>query len=336
MTTKDTQDMSDAEFDALLQGRGELADLLRAVPQPAPSAELDAAILARAEAALRAPDADVPKAANDPRMPGTSHAKRPNFVLRWKVPLALAATVILGVHMIGWDALLFPAHKGEEILSDAAPQATAGASQPRAEEAPAATAPTPAPQTQAQLKEQAEKKDKASSEAAKAVPAQPVQRFKQEAVAQAPAIPSATASAPVSAEAPAAPPPPPPVAAAAPAGQIGAAASGQAARAETDALAKQKSADANANLMEAAPREARKAAAPAPAAAPMARAYNMQGAQDANTMPEPPQAWLARIEKLMKDERKKEALEEWAKFRKAYPDYQVRKEFSEQMEALKK
>ena len=53
MSRKD-QDMLDdeREFEAFLSREGELSDLLRALPQVEPSAELDAAVLARAESAM--------------------------------------------------------------------------------------------------------------------------------------------------------------------------------------------------------------------------------------------------------------------------------------------
>lgn len=52
MTAKDVDRTDDAEFEDFLLGKGELADLLRTLPQAAPSAELDAKILHDAEAAL--------------------------------------------------------------------------------------------------------------------------------------------------------------------------------------------------------------------------------------------------------------------------------------------
>lgn len=65
------------------------------------------------------------------------------------------------------------------------------------------------------------------------------------------------------------------------------------------------------------------------------RAKALQDMQEASP-PEAPQSWLTRIEKLLKEDKKKEALEEWNKFRKAYPEYSVRKELADQIDALKK
>ncbi|MDC8759568.1 hypothetical protein [Janthinobacterium fluminis] len=79
-----------------------LAALLRTLPQAGPSAELDAAILADAEAALRAGAAPaMPAAANDAAMPQAGRRRMPGWLSRWKVPLALAASVVVTVNMVG-------------------------------------------------------------------------------------------------------------------------------------------------------------------------------------------------------------------------------------------
>ena len=54
MSTKNTDlDDDNAKFDEFLQGKGELADLLRALPQEQPSPELDAKILADVRRSLQ-------------------------------------------------------------------------------------------------------------------------------------------------------------------------------------------------------------------------------------------------------------------------------------------
>ncbi|UQV46697.1 hypothetical protein KIV45_07190 [Janthinobacterium lividum] len=87
MTTHDTdhQDDHDQELNALLAS----------LPQPAPSSALDAAILADAEKALHKP-----AAANDSAdgVLRTLPAKKsPDYLQRWRVPLGLAAAVLLTV-----------------------------------------------------------------------------------------------------------------------------------------------------------------------------------------------------------------------------------------------
>jgi hypothetical protein len=54
MSTKNTDlDDDNAKFDEFLQGKGELSELLRALPQEQPSSELDAKILADARRSLQ-------------------------------------------------------------------------------------------------------------------------------------------------------------------------------------------------------------------------------------------------------------------------------------------
>ncbi|MDN2704529.1 hypothetical protein O0881_21335 [Janthinobacterium sp. SUN100] len=79
----------------------DLNALLATLPQPAPSSALDAAILADAEKALQQP-----AAANDSAdgVLRTLPAKKaPDYLQRWRVPLGLAAAVLLTVNLIGVD-----------------------------------------------------------------------------------------------------------------------------------------------------------------------------------------------------------------------------------------
>jgi len=80
----------------------ELQALLADLPQPAPSAALDAAILASAQKAL-ADEAAKPVAANDSADGVRSLPARPDYLQRWRLPLGLAAAVLLTVNMIGID-----------------------------------------------------------------------------------------------------------------------------------------------------------------------------------------------------------------------------------------
>ncbi|CAN5161630.1 hypothetical protein BH11PSE11_BH11PSE11_17670 [soil metagenome] len=130
MNTKDIDEANnardDADLEALLQGRGELAEMLRSIPQAQASPELDAAILAHAESALRGRAASAAPAANDPG-PEQS-AKRPvSFVARWRVPLGLAASLMLGLHL----AMMYQSNQESfEAAANHAPMAAAPASPP--------------------------------------------------------------------------------------------------------------------------------------------------------------------------------------------------------------
>lgn len=88
----------------------ELTALLASLPQPSPSGELDAAILADAETALATPVAVVPVensvAANDSADGAvrTLPAKKTiDYLTRWRIPLGLAAAVLLTFNLVGGD-----------------------------------------------------------------------------------------------------------------------------------------------------------------------------------------------------------------------------------------
>ena len=139
----------------------ELTALLAALPQPSPSAELDAAILADAEQALATPLAK-PLAANDSAhgVVRTLPAKKSiDYLARWRIPLGLAAAVLLTLNLVGGD---FFGHKqatypvvGEPLDPPVAPSAADMAPAPAPMQAEAMraapvvrgamTAPMPAP-----------------------------------------------------------------------------------------------------------------------------------------------------------------------------------------------
>lgn len=88
----------------------ELGALLASLPQPSPGAELDAAILADAETALATPVAVIPVAkgvaANDSADGAvrTLPAKKTtDYLTRWRIPLGLAAAVLLTFNLVGGD-----------------------------------------------------------------------------------------------------------------------------------------------------------------------------------------------------------------------------------------
>ncbi|MDO8306107.1 hypothetical protein, partial [Herminiimonas sp.] len=93
MTGKD-KDQIDDGFELFLQRQDELSRQLQSLPQPAPSAELDAAILAKVEAEL-ARTVATDAAANDPALPGAAASPLPGFLSRWRTPLSMAASVML-------------------------------------------------------------------------------------------------------------------------------------------------------------------------------------------------------------------------------------------------
>jgi len=122
----------DAELARFLRGEDELSSALKALPQPAPSAELDALILGQIEAALNAEKVQVEahEAANDavdPALANTAPKKR--FLHSWwQVPLGLAAGILLTITFRSY-------HQSGET-----PEAVALATQPKNE----VSAPPPA------------------------------------------------------------------------------------------------------------------------------------------------------------------------------------------------
>lgn len=146
----------------------ELTALLAALPQPSPPAELDAAILADAQQALATPVAVIPAAmaANDSAngVVRTLPAKKTDYLTRWRIPLGLAAAVLLTFNLVGGD---FFGHKhatypvvGEPLDPPVAPSAADMAPAPapmqaeamraepsvrRAMTAPAVSKPAPMP-----------------------------------------------------------------------------------------------------------------------------------------------------------------------------------------------
>jgi hypothetical protein len=140
----------------------ELTALLAALPQPSPPAELDAAILADAQQALATPVAVIPAAmaANDSAngvVRTLPVKKTTDYLTRWRIPLGLAAAVLLTFNLVGGD---FFGHKkaqfpvvGEPLDPPVAPSTADMAPAPMQAEAMRAapvvrgamTAPMPAP-----------------------------------------------------------------------------------------------------------------------------------------------------------------------------------------------
>ncbi|HJV76381.1 MAG TPA: hypothetical protein VJ654_19320 [Noviherbaspirillum sp.] len=301
MTSKD-KDQFDDEFEAFLHGRDDLSRRLQSLPQPEPPAELDAAILAKVEAELARDIAN--DSANDPAIPGAAAHVLPGFLHRWRAPLAMAASVLFA-----FAALL----RWQTQSEDPAPLVVAQASTPAVEE-PLAQQPQAMPpvvqagagagaSTPADGKALATKPPKASHTEIKPSPPE-----------------AQIASAPDAAGDPA-----PPI-------QI-----------------------AQADTQESIPRAA--STAPAPAAAmpppatdrvPVPAAVLARPSATANTAvnttasspnspnPEKAKAWVALIEELLKADLRQDALAEWEKFRKAYPQYPVPGKLEARIKALQK
>jgi hypothetical protein len=365
MTSKDDINMDDKDFDAFLQHEGELSQLLKKLPQPMPSADLDAAILAAAKAELEknpAPQSvaqlPVATAANDAGSPVVARV-RPGLIRRWRMPLGLAASLLVTVQLVRWQMKEEQTVPGAPaVLYESAPTAAPAPPPPPAD--------TPAPS--------------GSQDKVLGAVSAPAAQFLEEERRKAPPPPSkpqlepqrsnisnrvANASGNVAAEAVA-----PPV------------------------MLQERAADSYArapapppSLMPVAPQQYAKAIAvpppaPAPAPAAMAAAPPASAVRPGPAVPEvpaqrveitgttirradtetaspvqvivaedlkksgstsvdgvitnPADTWLAKIDALLKAGSNQEALQEWRKFRKEYPDYVVPDDVNEKIKALDK
>ena len=165
MTThdQDNDDPNDEQLNALLAS----------LPQPAPSSALDAAILADAEKALHKPAAANDSADGVLRTLPTR--KAPDYLQRWRIPLGLAAAVLLTVNLIGVDwfgskPAQFPV-VGEPATLDVPPAPAAVASAPSP--SPSVSASAPRAQAKAAARPLAQADAMAGVSAPPAAPAPP-------------------------------------------------------------------------------------------------------------------------------------------------------------------
>lgn len=295
MTGKD-KDQIDDGFELFLQRQDELSRQLQSLPQPAPSAELDAAILAKVEAEL-ARSAATDAAANDPALPGAAASPLPGFLSRWRTPLSMAASVMLvTLVLLRWQT---QADNPVPLVVAQAPEQTPQQALPQA-----ATTAAPPAQPRAGREKTDGKMLAARPQAADAARTEVTTSNTQ--IAQAPD-----------------------------AGREAEAAL-QIAQADTQDAARKTYAPAPAPTSAPVPTaiaraEVPVAAAPAPAAI---RPPVTDSALPNN--PEKAKAWLALIDELLKADLRQDALAEWEKFRKAYPQYPVPEKFEARIKALKK
>lgn len=151
----------DAEFEAFLKGDGELSRALQGMPQPAPSAALDAAILGRIRTSM---EQQQQAAANDPGEAVPTPRLARGLGMRWRVPAGIAASALVGLFAVqayrsdvSGDLVSAPAMEraadtiiAQETAPPAAPAPAADAPpafqvQPAMPAAPAAE-PSPAPE----------------------------------------------------------------------------------------------------------------------------------------------------------------------------------------------
>ncbi len=305
--------VDDAALDAFLNGEDDLSASLQAMGQAAPPAELDAAIMAQA-AALMADEQGRdaarlarPAAANDPLSSTTPSWPPAQLGLRWRVPAGIAAVLIAGVlARQSWES----STEIDRVVREPAGESASDMSAP------------PPPQQPLQ-------------EATQPKIAMPPAKAESRPRPAAPKAPAAQASAPASVMEDAAPPPPPPPplsysagAARAPAMVLPPAPAPAPAPepltvAAGVAAPKQ---EASRAVQVVARRSRIDVQTPAPAPTGTAAAAASQD----------PAVWLAAIDELLRAGLRRDSIEEWDKFRAAYPDYPVPAATAEKIDALKK
>lgn len=332
-----TRDDDDRELEAFLRGEDELSALLRQAPQPVPPPDLDARILAQARTALEQPVA----AANDP---APQPLARP-WLQRARVPLGLAATVVLGLSLtLRWEG--WQDDKPAAVLYDSVPAAPAAPPvagqkaqqddvQPQAGDGPVTPLPAPSP---ARAKPAQLPKDVAAKPAPES--AQPVPQ-------PSPPPPTAAAPAPMTSvppaparpapPAPSAPAPPPPAPSAPPAQ----------APAPAPAPVPMAPAAVPATAPAAPAPHVREQAATMPAPAPVAAPPEQPAASNridvtgsrinrAQAPAADPRAqqWLAVIAELLDRRLDDDARDAWQQFRRAFPGYPVPAALQARIDAL--
>ncbi|WP_256077479.1 hypothetical protein [Massilia sp. YIM B04103] len=290
----------------------ELERKLAALPQPAPSAALDAAILAAVQADLAAAPAPVvhpgrPAANDTPATPSAAQPLARKRWTRWQLPLGLAASFVLSLSVV----LKLQEH-----------EAQIAAPQPAAAPVPAPMpVPVPAPAPAPIVAD--------TESAAPAAQDAPAEKDQQKRRAIQPAKPGRAAApaqaAPDDSERAA---PPPPNAEDLAAREF---------RSAPQAVPELKLAPPAALALPARPAPSFGAPPPAAGGAMEERRVQITGSrimsprQDAVS----PEAWLAAIDEMLKAGLRRDALAEWPRFRQAYPNYPVPQELLERLQVPK-
>ncbi|NVE00329.1 hypothetical protein [Massilia sp. BJB1822] len=287
----------------------ELERKLAALPQPAPSAALDAAILAAVQADLAAAPvvhSGTPAANDAPATPPATQAPARKRWTRWQLPLGLAASFVLSLSVV----LKLQEHETQIATP-----------QPAAEPAPApAIADT-----------------EITIPAAQNAPADKDLEKRSVAQAAKPSRSAAAAAAPAPTPAPApAPAAPNDAERAAPPANANDVAAQEFHRAP-QAMPELKLAPPAALAPPAHPAPSFGAPPPVSGGAMEERRVQITGSrvmsppQDAVS----PEAWLAAIDEMLKAGLRRDALAEWPRFRQAYPNYPVPQELLERLQVLK-
>jgi hypothetical protein len=283
----------DRALDAFLRGEDELAGALRGLDQPAPPPALDARIRAQAREALAEPAG----AAND-AVDAEERALVASPLGRWRAPLAVAATVVIGASLaLQWDGGSRDAARAP--LADTAPRGAAGS-------APSAPAAAPETAQPAPVQRDAATPAAAPSAASSAAAAAPVAARPQRHAAAGPAPAEAEALAP---------PPAPPAVAAPPA-----------------PMPIMPAPSFPAQYYAAPPAGADEAPVQRRNLAPTH--VDVTGSRVTASDERRPREWLAVLGQLLDHRLDDDARTSWDQFRRQYPDYPVPDALRQRLDAL--
>jgi hypothetical protein len=315
MTTQKHDQSEEQAFEDFLQGRGELVKQLKALSQLTPSAALDAAILASAKAAVAQAERSKQSAANDPVSP-----HKPGFLSLYRVPLAMAASLTIAVLVaVQWYAqpdyaapiLVALAPSAEPATSAAVSEPQLARADTKAKAVSESVGNNPAAMSSSVTAAKPENSlaDAKTMAAEKKAPTQPEKQAGTTALAANESLKPSTDR---------------PNAAPTQLAQADTAAATQM-RFKSSAMQEERAAPAAAAAFAPAPAPTIAGSIKESAKVAAAPASEVRGlAIDANVKAdgqEKQKAWIARIEEMIRAGSRDEALAEWEKFERSYPNY---------------
>lgn len=363
MSSFDMEPVDEAKFAAFLQGKDEVSKILRSMPQPKPRSELDAAILAMVAADLPNP-AKIELGQEISQPIHAVAANQSHFLQRWRAPLGMAASAALIFPMLllwenGWQYSEKSEMPSMAETGQAAPEApTASAASPASAavnesiEPIVGFAPPPVAAKRAVTRDSGneeanlaknsentgpvvmdlhESKAESALEKSRAAQTVAVQKAEQQARQVADARQQAEANARqkfeaekiVRAD----------IADSEREQALSKAKKAQGDRAETRSSARPQAPVPAVVAVTPAQILSEELSAPSPMAAPQSVDAAASAAKKSTVQPK---VWLSLVEELLKANMQQEALEEWQKFRKAYPYHPVDPRLEEKINALQK
>lgn len=361
MSSFDMEPVDEARFAAFLQGKDEVSKILRSMPQPKPRSELDAAILAMVAADLPKP-AKIELGQEISQPIHAVAANQSHFLQRWRAPLGMAASAALIFPMLllwenGWQYSEKSEMPSMAETGQAAPAASSASPAVNESIEPiVGFAPPPVAAKRAVTRDSGneeanlaknsentgpvvmdlhESKAESALEKSRAAQTVAVQKAEQQARQLADARQQAEANARqkfeaekiVRAD----------IADSEREQALSKAKKAQGDRAETRSSARPQAPVPAVVAVTPAQVLSEELSAPSPMAAPQSVDAAASAAKKSTVQSTvQPKVWLSLVEELLKANMQQEALEEWQKFRKAYPYHPVDPRLEEKINALQK